>query len=56
MRVEALVAQAAVEGFYEGVGRGRAGSTEVQRHPVDVGPMIERRGDEFGAIANWKKV
>ncbi len=54
MRVQALVAEAAGEGLNEGIVGRLSRPAEVQRHPIDVGPMIKRPGDEFGAIAHWE--
>jgi hypothetical protein len=52
MRVQAFVAQPAIEGFHERVVRGLPGPAEVQGYPVDVCPVIERPGDELRAIVH----
>ena len=56
MRFQALVAEVAVEGLNEGIVGRLARPDEVQRHPIDVGPMIKRPGDKFRAIAHWEAV
>lgn len=45
MHVQALVAQAGVEGFNVAVVRGFAGSREVERDAVRVRPGVDRCGD-----------
>jgi hypothetical protein len=48
--VEALVAQATVERFDEGIVGRLAGPGEVERDAILVGPAVERLRDELGAI------
>jgi hypothetical protein len=52
MRVQAFVAQPAVEGLYERVVRGLPGTAEVQGHPVDICPVIKRPGDELRPVVH----
>lgn len=54
MRVEALVAQAAIERFHERIGRRRARPAGVQGDAVLVSPAIERLRDEF--LPTWDVV
>jgi len=52
VRVQAFVAQPAIEAFDEGVVGRLSRPAEVQRDAVDVGPVIERPGDKFRAIVH----
>lgn len=51
MRVQAFVAKATVERFYEGIVRRFARSTEVQRHAILVRPAVECFRDESGPLS-----
>lgn len=50
--VEALVAKPTVERLDEDVIGGLTRSTDVQRDPIDVGPVIECPRDELGAVVD----
>ena len=50
VRVQTFIPKAAVEGFDKRVIRGFSWSGEVQRHPVLVGPFVERFGDELTPV------
>ena len=52
VRVETLVAQPSVEALNERVVDGLAWSTEVERDAVGVRPLVERVGDELGAVVD----
>lgn len=54
MRVQALVPEPAVEGLHKGIVGRLARPAEIQRYPIDVGPVIEPPEDELGAIAHWE--
>lgn len=48
--VQAVSPQPGVERFEERVIRGRAGSGEVDLHPVEVGPVIEQAAAELRSV------
>lgn len=50
MRVQALVPEATIEAFDMCIVGRLARTGEVQRHPVDVSPMVQGFRDEFGSI------
>ena len=50
MHVQALVAQAPVEGLDEGVFHGFARPNEVELHAALIGPVFERARHEFRAV------
>ena len=50
--VEALVAEAALEGLHEAVFRGLAGPDEVELHAPLEGPGVERLRGELGAVVS----
>lgn len=52
VRVQAFIAQPAIEAFDEGIVGGLSRPAEVQRNAVDVGPVVERAGDKFRATVH----
>lgn len=50
VRVQALVAQAAVERLHERVVGGLARPREIERGPVLIGPAVQRLRDELRAV------
>ena len=50
VRVQAFIAQPAIEAFHEGIVGRLSRPAEVQRDTVDVGPVVERPRDKFRAV------
>ena len=52
VRVQAFIAQPAIEAFNKGVVGGLSRPAKVQRDAVDIGPVVERPRDKFRAIVH----